>query len=73
MTCPQCNVGVDDSKVLETRMVLGGANAGMRRRRRKCHKCGTRYATYQPVGKAEVAIINTMSEAAVAAQLYKAA
>ena len=42
MFCPFCNV--DDTKVIDSRLV---ANGGQVRRRRECGACGERFTTYE--------------------------
>lgn len=42
MYCPFCNV--DDTKVIDSRLVADGAQV---RRRRECQQCGERFTTYE--------------------------
>lgn len=52
MKCSQCDA--DDTKVIESRDVLGGDAI---RRRRMCLKCGYRYTTYERVERPQLMVI----------------
>jgi transcriptional repressor NrdR len=52
MRCPKC--GIDDDKVLDSRVVREGAAI---RRRRECNTCFHRFTTYEEVDKDGVLVV----------------
>jgi len=52
MKCPRC--GIDDDKVLESRLSKDGT---LIRRRRECRKCGSRFTSYERIEEKPVIVI----------------
>lgn len=61
-----------NAKIIETRIVQGGLQTGLRRRRRKCKHCSLVFTTYQRPGGDEVNVAIGSSQAHVAKALRDA-